>query len=300
MPKRNRSSSASSISMPSSLPNALRVRATRSSKIRTSDLVQQNHPKTSSSPLFCRKRIKNRMRSMEDIMRDDRSLLPGVGLVLGRPSPVHGRSDLSWTLLKSDMKHNKAHYVKLTQALHVMHECFAPSMDPVTHKDVAEDVIFNEEREFYTVVLEKGDKVATVANVRVHNDVAEAPLVATGFEYQRQGMCKVLMGEIEKWLRECGVERLVLPSVQTALKTWTSSSMGFETMTEDEKADLFIDYDCLDFQDTVMCQKQLILKKNKKKKKNVKCDSGSSSDGSTISHEDQSSKVAMSTFICGR
>ena len=110
------------------------------------------------------------------------------------------------------------------------------------------------------------------------------------------------MGEIEKWLRECGVERLVLPSVQSALKTWTSSSMGFETMTEDEKADLFIDYDCLlDFQDTVMCRKQLILKKkNKKKKKNVKCDSGSSSDGSTISHEDQSSKVAMSTFICGR
>ncbi|PRQ46279.1 putative histone acetyltransferase [Rosa chinensis] len=241
---------------------------------------------TTSSPLFCmktcssRKRRKIKMRTMEDVMNDERFFLSGIDRLLGSPSPVNGRSDLSWTLLKSDLKENNNHNLKLNQALKVMHQCFKPSKDPLTHKDVAEDIIFNREREFYTVVLEKQDKVVTAANVRIHGVVAELPLMATKFKYRRQGMCKILMNEIENWLRDSGIERLVLPSAQSALKTWTSSSIGFSTMTEDDKADLLIAYDCLDFQDTVMCEKQLILKKNENG------DGESSDEGSTISHED--------------
>ena len=70
----------------------------------------------------------------------------------------------------------------------------------------------------------------------------------------------------------------MLPSTKNALKTWTSETMGFSTMGVDEKADLLIAYDCLDFQGTTMCQKQLLKKKNKES-------DGNSSDGSTISHE---------------
>lgn len=239
---------------------------------------------TRSSPVFCKKICSSRMRvqkmrKMDDILKDQRSFLSGIDRLLGRPIPVGGQNDnLYWILLKSDSKENKIHNLKLKEALKVMHECFQPSKDPLTNKDMAEDIIFNRERDFYTVVLEKKDKVVTAANVRIHGVVAEVPLVATGFKYRRQGMCKILMSELEYWLVGFGIERLVLPSAPSALKTWTSSSIGFSTMNEDEKADFLITYDCLDFQDTVMCQKQLL--------KQIET-GGESSDGSTISYEEQ-------------
>lgn len=54
---------------------------------------------------------------------------------------------------------------------------------------------------------------------------------------------------------ELGVERLVLPAVPSVLNTWTSS-FGFSQMTASERLQ-FLDYTFLDFQDTIMCQKQL-------------------------------------------
>ncbi|XP_050387253.1 uncharacterized protein LOC126803499 [Argentina anserina] len=166
---------------------------------------------------------------------------------------INGRGDLTWTLLKSELKESKIHRLKLNQALEVMHQSFDPAEDPVTHKDVSEDIIFNAERDFCTAILETGDEVVTVANLKVHQ----------GFEDKGT---QVLM------------QKLVLPSAQSALKTWTSSSIAFSTMTEDEKEDLLLAFDCVDFQDTIMCQKQLL-------KKNEECH-GDSSDGSTISHEE--------------
>ncbi|OMO49635.1 hypothetical protein CCACVL1_30894, partial [Corchorus capsularis] len=66
---------------------------------------------------------------------------------------------------------------------------------------------------FYTVILEEKGDVATVATVRVHDGkVAELPLAATRFSHRRRGMCRLLVEELEKQLRELRVERLVFTS----------------------------------------------------------------------------------------
>lgn len=57
-------------------------------------------------------------------------------------------------------------------------------------------------------------------------------------------------------LMQLGVERLVLPAVPSVLNTWTTS-FGFSTMTASERLQ-FLDYTFLDFQGTIMCQKQLM------------------------------------------
>ncbi|XP_050159441.1 increased DNA methylation 1-like [Malus sylvestris] len=124
-------------------------------------------------------------------------------------------------------------YSKLNLALSVMHECFEPSKDPYTKRDIVEDIIFNREsdlsrlnfRRFYTLLLERDEEVITVGSVRIYSELAEVPLVATRFHYRRQGMCRVMMDELENQLVNLGVERLILPSASSTLDTWTSTSL---------------------------------------------------------------------------
>ncbi|KAM1013039.1 hypothetical protein FF1_043018 [Malus domestica] len=99
-------------------------------------------------------------------------------------------------------------YSKLNLALSVMHECFEPSQDPYTKRDIVEDIIFNKEsdlsllnfRRFYTMLLERDEEVITVSSLRIYSELAEVPLVATRFHYRRQGMCRVMMDELENQL----------------------------------------------------------------------------------------------------
>ncbi|KAJ7976353.1 increased DNA methylation 1-like [Quillaja saponaria] len=52
---------------------------------------------------------------------------------------------------------------------------------------------------FYTVLLERDDEIICVATIRVYREkVAEVPLVATRSQYRQQGMCRILMDELEK------------------------------------------------------------------------------------------------------
>lgn len=49
------------------------------------------------------------------------------------------------------------------------------------------------------MVLEMNDDLISVAPLRVHGDkVAEVPLVGTRAQYQRRGMCRLLMNELEQ------------------------------------------------------------------------------------------------------
>ena len=66
------------------------------------------------------------------------------------------------------------------------------------------------------------------------------------------------MNELEKWLMEFGIERLVLPSAQSTVNTWTSNSIGFSKMSEAERSQFAAHHDFLDFKDTVICHKQLL------------------------------------------
>ncbi|RHN56522.1 putative histone acetyltransferase chromatin regulator PHD family [Medicago truncatula] len=198
----------------------------------------------------------------------------GLQNLLGKPVLV-GADNLTWTLVKyvnsetcgvggaeSDLV--VENYSKLSVALSVMHECFEPLHNPFSSRDIVEDVIFNQRSElnrlnfqgFYTVLLERNEELISVATVRIFGEkIAEVPLVGTRFQYRRLGMCRVLMDELEKKLKQLGVERLVLPAVPGVLDTWTNS-FGFEQMTNFERSQ-FLDYSFLDFQGTVMCQKLL-------------------------------------------
>nr|KYP70405.1 Chromodomain-helicase-DNA-binding protein 4 [Cajanus cajan] len=128
-----------------------------------------------------------------------------------------------------------------------------------------EDVVFSRGSElnrlnchgFYTVVLEKNEEVISVATIRVFGKrVAEIPFVATRMQFRRQGMCGIMMNEIEKQLTLLGVEEIVLPSAQEAIDTWTKT-FGFARMTLSVKSQ-FLDHVFLDFKDIIMCHKVLV------------------------------------------
>ncbi|KAL4273150.1 hypothetical protein GQ457_13G009220 [Hibiscus cannabinus] len=183
--------------------------------------------------------------------------------------PILVGNNLTWTLLKSDHPvrgtgSSAKDQSKLRVALKVMHECFEPNKSVETGRDLVEDVIFSRVsklkrlnfRGFYTVILEENDKIVSAATLRVYdNKVAEMPLVATKFKHRRQGMCRVLVDELEKTLVKLGVEKLILPAVPTTVETWTNK-FKFSCMPDDERAKL-VQYGLLDFQGTIICQKTL-------------------------------------------
>ncbi|KAJ0089295.1 hypothetical protein Patl1_32563 [Pistacia atlantica] len=164
-----------------------------------------------------------------------------------------GVDNLTWRLLKYN-KGLEENQRMLNDAIDVMHESFEQAVDPLTGKDLAEDVILNSKSEmkhknfkgFYTAVVGKKGEIGSAATVRVFDEVAEIPLVATRFKYRGQGMCRRLMGELERQLVEIGVVKLILPSAPSV-------------MTECDRLE-YSDYTFLDFQDTIMCQKMLMKK----------------------------------------
>ncbi|XP_020579575.1 uncharacterized protein LOC110024132 [Phalaenopsis equestris] len=198
----------------------------------------------------------------------------GLRRLIGKskPTAVEG---LSCTILRSgrdyradcdqfDSELQAEHHSKLCVALKVLNECFVSIIEPRTQRDIVADILFNKESElkrlnfygFYAMLLEKGDELISVATFRIYGKkIAEMPLVGTRVKYRRQGMCRLLLGEIEKLLVSVGVERFLLPAVPQLLETWTSS-FGFEKMSNTDRLKL-LDYTVLNFQDTTMCQKVL-------------------------------------------
>ncbi|KAJ9704130.1 hypothetical protein PVL29_005426 [Vitis rotundifolia] len=88
-----------------------------------------------------------------------------------------------------------------------MHECFEPIIEHHTKRDLIADIVYNsvskfkrlDFRGFYIMALQKDDEFVCAATLRIHgHKVAEMPLVATAFKYRGQGMCQVLIHELEK------------------------------------------------------------------------------------------------------
>ncbi|KAF8010591.1 hypothetical protein BT93_J1282 [Corymbia citriodora subsp. variegata] len=204
-----------------------------------------------------------------------RMIFLGLNKLLRKPIQL-GMGNLTWTLSRSidtDYLDGRDRHIesvietncKLNVAVDVMHECFEPVKEPYARRDLFQDIIFSRRSElkrlnfrgFYTVLLEKDDELISVACVRVlGHKVAEVPLVGTRFEFRRRGMCRILMNELEKKLKELAVAKLVLPAVPSLINTWTTS-FGFTKMTSLERL-RYLDYTFLNFQDTTMCQKHLL------------------------------------------
>jgi hypothetical protein len=92
----------------------------------------------------------------------------------------------SWTLLRSqdedpdpktevDKELLAEQNIKLSIALSVMQECFRPMIDPRTKVDVIAHALYNRGSDinrlnyhgFYTMILEKGDELISVAAIRL-------------------------------------------------------------------------------------------------------------------------------------
>ncbi|CAL9193155.1 unnamed protein product [Musa hybrid cultivar] len=194
--------------------------------------------------------------------------------LLGKSNPTT-KEGFSWILLRSktetDANLNQIDFAtvsrncrKLHIAQKLLHECFVSIIEPRTQSDLLADLLMNKESElnrlnfwgFYTMLLVRGDEIISMATFRVYGEkVAEMPLVGTRAKYRRQGMCHIILDELEKLLSALGVERLCIPAVQTLLETWMSS-FGFTKMSNYERLNL-LEYTLLNFQDTIMCQKPL-------------------------------------------
>jgi len=192
--------------------------------------------------------------------------------LLGIPNKL-GNDDLTWTLLKYNVSCDDGDFTdeefsqrerKLTVALSVLRESFGETIDPLSKKDLIEDVVFSRSskekrlnfRGFYTAIMEKGGKVSSVATVRIYGQkVAEIVFMATKKIYRRQGMCRLLMKGLEEQLINLGVGSLVLHSSKDAIDTW-KKSFHFVEMTDEDKCK-FVHYTFFEFQDTIMCLKPL-------------------------------------------
>ncbi|XP_058110264.1 uncharacterized protein LOC131253321 [Magnolia sinica] len=201
-------------------------------------------------------------------------IFAGLQELLRKPNRIALRG-LSWTILKSwgekspyfstfDNEAMVEDHSKLWVAVGVLHECFLAVTEARTQRDLATDVVFNRRSElnrlnfsgFYTMLLERGDELISVATVRIYGEkAAEVPLICTRVPYRRQGMCRLLMNELELMLTRLGVERLLLPAVPSLLKTWTTS-FGFTKMTSSDRLK-FLDHTFLQFPETTICQKLL-------------------------------------------
>ncbi|KAK6924278.1 Agenet-like domain, partial [Dillenia turbinata] len=190
--------------------------------------------------------------------------------LLGKSHPT-SEEGITWTLIRSwrndcdsydSIRINSR--AELSSALAAMHECFEPVIEPLTGRDLVADVMYNsiskfkrlDFRGFYVITLQKSGEIISVATVRIHGlCLAEMPLIATRFKYRRQGMCRVLMNELEKMLLRLGVERLVLPAIPQHKETW-ESSFGFSEMLPEDRLN-YLGYPLLGFQGTKLFQKVL-------------------------------------------
>lgn len=192
--------------------------------------------------------------------------LVGIANPLGR--------GFSWTLLRC-MEEDKVaqiidstvaidYHSKLAVALLVIKECFNPMVDPRTNIDMITHAMYNRWSDFdrlnysgfYTAVLEKEGEIISVASIRIHGvRLAEMPLIGTREKFRRQGMCRLLVGVIEKLLCSLEVDLFILPAIPELFETWTHA-FGFKPLDQCLKSKL-LDISMMVFPGTELLQKPL-------------------------------------------
>ncbi|XP_057415679.1 increased DNA methylation 1-like isoform X2 [Lotus japonicus] len=120
--------------------------------------------------------------------------------------------------------------LKVAVTSKLMDEAFATIIDKKTGIDVVQSIAYSrganlrrvDFSRFYTFVLEKDDAILAAASIRFHGrGMAEMPFIATDKAYRCQGICRLLMKEIESFLCSLQVKTLVIPSVPENVEMWT-------------------------------------------------------------------------------
>ncbi|RID62725.1 hypothetical protein BRARA_E01776, partial [Brassica rapa] len=154
--------------------------------------------------------------------------------LVGHKIEVGNEEDLVWTLMRApneDEHYDNEQVSKLGSAVKILHQGFEPTKDPLSGRDLVEELIFKKDgvgvgRGLYTVMIEKNNEPITVAAVRVEKNVAEISL-------------------LEKQMSRMGVCILVLPAAADVVTTWT------------QRLEL-VKHGMLHFAGTVMCHKSLM------------------------------------------
>ncbi|KAG0496387.1 hypothetical protein HPP92_001078 [Vanilla planifolia] len=202
-----------------------------------------------------------------------KEVFTGLRSLVGVVNPIDG--EFSWTVLRCNHEDQNVYSPqkiammaecnsKLAIALTLMEECFVPMVDPRTGIEMIQHVLYNwgsnfarlNYQGFYTVILEKGDTLVSVASVRVHGvAVAEMPLIATCSQQRRRGMCRRLLNAIEMMLKSFKVEVLLLSAIPHLVETWISG-FGFSTVDDGERK-LLQNINLMLFPGTVLLKKKL-------------------------------------------
>ncbi|PNX97189.1 GNAT family acetyltransferase [Trifolium pratense] len=134
----------------------------------------------------------------------------------------------SWRIVRK-MNRRMEVNSKIAHVGTLMCGAFEKIIDTHTGMNVVENVVYScrshlmrvNFHRFYAFVIEEDDAVIAAALIRFNGrDSAEMPFIATHEAHRGKGICRLLMAEIESFLRSLEIKNLIIPSGPEFVEMW--------------------------------------------------------------------------------